>query len=136
MQFVFDDFLVNNRVDKVLLAASWKDEDLPILSTTLDILKKRHVDVTVLGPIVEYDAALPRLLADEIMRGDPSIASSRRTSGVRERDLAMREMVTAAGATYLSVYDGVCRDGSMRRIRRRRYSHPVRRRSSHRRRRC
>ena len=111
MQFVFDDFLVNNRVDKVLLAASWKDEDLPILSATLDILKKRLVDVTVLGPIVEYDAALPRLLADEIMRGDPSIASSRRRSGVRERDLAMREMVTAAGATYLSVYDGVCREG-------------------------
>ncbi|MGZ3325112.1 MAG: acyltransferase family protein, partial [Xanthobacteraceae bacterium] len=25
MRFVFDDFLVNNRVDKVLLAASWKD---------------------------------------------------------------------------------------------------------------
>ena len=23
----------------------------------------------------------------------------------------MQEMVTAAGATYLSVYDGVCRDG-------------------------
>ena len=68
MQFVFDDFLVNNRVDKVLLAASWKDEDLPNLSTTLGILKKRLVDVTVLGPIVEYDAALPRLLADEIMR--------------------------------------------------------------------
>ena len=28
MHFVFNDFLVNNKVDKVLLAASWKDEDL------------------------------------------------------------------------------------------------------------
>ena len=36
MEFVFNDFLVNNKVDKVLLAASWKDEDLPILSATLE----------------------------------------------------------------------------------------------------
>jgi peptidoglycan/LPS O-acetylase OafA/YrhL len=111
MQNVFDDFLVKNKVDKVLLAASWKDEDLPILSTTLEILKSRGVDVTVLGPIVEYDAALPRLLADEILRDSPAMANTRRTPGIRERDLAMREMVTARGATYLSVYDAVCHDG-------------------------
>jgi SGNH domain (fused to AT3 domains) len=34
-----------------------------------------------------------------------------RTSGIRERDQAMRRMVTAHGAAYLSVYDAVCRDG-------------------------
>jgi hypothetical protein len=28
----------------------------------------------------------------------------------RERDLAMKQMVTATGATYLSVYDAICRD--------------------------
>jgi peptidoglycan/LPS O-acetylase OafA/YrhL len=111
LRFVFDDFLVNNRIDKVLLAASWKDEDLPLLSTSLEMLKSRGVDVTVLGPIVEYDAALPRLLADEILHDSPAIATTRRTSGIRERDLAMREMVTARGATYLSVYDAVCHDG-------------------------
>jgi peptidoglycan/LPS O-acetylase OafA/YrhL len=111
MQYVFDDFLVKNKIDKVLLAASWKDEDLPILSTTLEILKLRGVDVTVLGPIVEYDAALPRLLADEILRDSPAVANARRTPGIRERDLAMRELVTARGATYLSVYDAVCHDG-------------------------
>jgi peptidoglycan/LPS O-acetylase OafA/YrhL len=111
MQFVFDGFLVNNKIDKVILAAAWRDEDLPMLSTTLDILKSRGVDVTVLGSIVEYDAALPRLLADEILRDSPTMASSRRTPGIRERDLAMREMVTARGATYLSVYDAVCHDG-------------------------
>jgi peptidoglycan/LPS O-acetylase OafA/YrhL len=111
MQYVFDEFLVKNKIDKVLLAASWKDEDLPILSTTLEILKSRGVDVTVLGPIVEYDAALPRLLADEILRDSPAMANARRTPGIRERDLAMREIVSARGATYLSVYDAVCHDG-------------------------
>jgi hypothetical protein len=111
MQFVFNDFLVNNKVDKILLAASWKDEDLPILSATLDILKSRGFDVTVLGPIVEYDGALPRLLADGILHDKPSVASDMRSSGIQERDRNMRRIVTATGAVYVSVYDSVCRNG-------------------------
>jgi hypothetical protein len=110
MEFVFNEFLIHNKVDGVLLAASWKDEDLSFLSTTLQFLKSRGIDVTVLGPIVEYDAALPRLLVDGILHDLPSRASARRTPGIRERDLAMKQMVTAAGAAYLSVYDAVCRD--------------------------
>jgi hypothetical protein len=110
MELVFNNFLVNNKVDKVLLAASWKDEDLPILATTLKILKSRDIDVTVLGPIVEYDAALPRLLVDEILLDNPSHARARRRPGIRERDLDMSRLVPAHGATYLSVYDAMCRD--------------------------
>lgn len=111
MRFVFDDFLVNNRIDKVLLAASWKDEDLPGLERTLDVLKARGLDVAVLGPIVEYDGALPRLLADEILRGNPAIAGRLRTPGIRERDLKMRQIVAAHGAGYLSVYEAICAQG-------------------------
>jgi peptidoglycan/LPS O-acetylase OafA/YrhL len=111
MQFVFNDFLTNNKVDRILLSASWKDEDIPVLAGTIDTLKLRGLDVAVLGPIVEYDSALPRLLADEILRNDPAIAGALRTPGIRERDRAMRRMVMAKGATYLSVYDAVCRDG-------------------------
>ena len=111
MELAFNDFLVNNHVDKVILSASWKDEDLPNLSATLDTLKSRGIDVIVLGPIVEYDAPLPRLLIDGILRDHPSLASTRRTPGIRERDLAMSALVKARGATYSSVYDAVCRDG-------------------------
>jgi len=110
MQFVFDDFLAHNKVDKVLLSASWKDEDIPGLIDTLDTLRSRGLDVAVLGPIVEYDGALPRLLVDGIQRNKP-VAQGMRTSGIRERDQAMRRVVTSKGAAYLSVYDSVCRGG-------------------------
>lgn len=109
MQFVFNDFLVHNRVDKVLLAASWKDEDIPALSAAIDALKARGTEVVVLGPIVEYDRALPRLLADQIRRGTGFAANDRRTPGIRERDQTMSRIVTARGATYLSIYDAICR---------------------------
>lgn len=107
MQFVFSDFLVNNRVEKVLLAASWKDEDIAALSEAVDVLKARGIDVVVFGPIVEYDRALPRLLADQIRRG-VAFASDRRRPGIRERGLEMSRIVTAHGATYLSIYDAIC----------------------------
>jgi len=98
--------------DRIVLAASWKDEDLPFLSTTLETLKARGLNVVVLGPIVEYDSALPRLLVDEILRGNPGAEGAMRRAGVRERDQKMSRMVAAHGATYLSVYDAICRDGS------------------------
>jgi hypothetical protein len=34
-----------------------------------------------------------------------------RTPGIHERDRALSRLVTARGATYVSVYDQVCRDG-------------------------
>ena len=111
MQYVFNDFLVRNKVDKVLLSASWKDEDFPDLSNTLGILKSRGIDVTVFGPIVEYDGALPRLLADEIRYNSPSFANDMRTPGIGERDRALSRLVTAKGATYVSVYNSVCHGG-------------------------
>ncbi len=109
MQFVFNDFLVNNRIDKVLLAASWKDEDIADLTAVIDALKARGIDVAVLGPIVEYDRALPRLLADRIRRGQNSVAYASRTPGIRERDQAMNALVTSRGAAYVSIYDAICR---------------------------
>ena len=110
MEFVFNDFLVNNRIDRVLLAASWKDEDVPALMEVVDALKARGIDVVVLGPIVEYDRALPRLLVDQIRRGAGFAANERRTPGIRERDREMSRVVTAQGATYLSIHDAICRD--------------------------
>ena len=75
----------------------------------IDTLRTRGIEVAVLGPIVEYDLALPRLLADEMRRGDKSAAWARRTPGIRERDREMNALVTAHGAAYVSVYDAICR---------------------------
>ncbi|QPF85894.1 acyltransferase [Bradyrhizobium genosp. L] len=111
MDYVFNDFLANNRIDRILLAASWKDEDLPMLATSLDLLKARGLRVTVLGPIVEYDAALPRLLVDEIVRDDPAAASAMRRPGVQDRDRAMSRLAADHGAAYVSLYEAICHDG-------------------------
>jgi peptidoglycan/LPS O-acetylase OafA/YrhL len=108
MRYVFDDFLVNHKVDRVLLSATWKDDDIPALARTLDMLVARGIDVVVFGPIVEYDRALPRLLADEIRYRLPRLASDARTPGIAERDRRMAALVAEKGARHVSVYDAVC----------------------------
>jgi peptidoglycan/LPS O-acetylase OafA/YrhL len=111
MRFLFDDFLVKHKIDRVLLSASWKDEDIPALAHTLDVLEARGLDVVVLGPIVEYDRALPRLLADQIRYRIPALADSMRTPGIADRDRRMAELVASKGARYISVYKAVCPHG-------------------------
>ena len=112
MHFIFDDYLVNDKVDKVLLAASWKEEDLPKLAATLDYLKERGIAAAVFGPIVEYDFALPRLLADAIRYHDPQLVDRERTAAVPMLDRRMRMLVTGKGVTYISTYDAMCRSGT------------------------
>jgi hypothetical protein len=112
MHFVFDDYLVNEKVDKVLLAAAWKEEDLPKLAATLDYLRERGIATVVFGPIVEYDYALPRLLADAIRYHDPQLADRERTAAVPVLDRRMRMLVTGKGVTYISTYDAMCKSGT------------------------
>jgi len=112
MRYVFNDFIVSHHVDRILLSAAWKDQDIPALARTLDVLVARGINVVVLGPIVEYDRPLPRLLADEIRYHAPTLASDMRTAGITERDGRLTELVTRKGAQYISVYKAVCPNGS------------------------
>ena len=112
MHFIFDDYLMKEKVDKVLLAASWKDEDVPKLDATLDYLKEHDIDAVVFGPIVEYDYALPRLLADAIRYHDPQLADRERTAAVPLLDRRMRMLVTGKGIPYISTYDEMCKGGT------------------------
>jgi peptidoglycan/LPS O-acetylase OafA/YrhL len=50
MRFVFNSFLIAHKVDRVLLAATWKDEDMQRLAHTLEVLTARGMEVVVLGP--------------------------------------------------------------------------------------
>ena len=75
--------------------------------------------VTVL-PVLFYHAGIPGFPGGFIgvdiffvIRDicDPAIAGTMRTAGIRERDRAMARLVAAKGATFVSIYDVVCRGG-------------------------
>ncbi|MFK8251502.1 acyltransferase family protein [Ancylobacter terrae] len=111
MDYVFDDFLPRTRLDGVILAARWKDEDLATLPATIAYLRRYAGEVVVLGPAPKYNERLPLLIAESRVYGDPTIASGEIDRGRKRLSDAMRPVVEAAGAVYVPLYDINCPAG-------------------------
>jgi peptidoglycan/LPS O-acetylase OafA/YrhL len=73
IRYVFGDFLLSHHVDAVFLTARWhRESDFVHLRSTIDWCKQHGIRVIILGPVMEYDAPLPKLLAYSIAANDPS----------------------------------------------------------------
>jgi len=86
--------------------------ELIAVSIGVAYLSWRFIDAVVFGPTVEYDYALPRLLADAIRYHDPQLADRERTAAVPLLDRRMRMLVTGKGIPYVSTYDEMCKGGT------------------------
>jgi len=111
MQYVFQDYLKTHSVDCVLIAARWDSTDLARLEETVLLLKQRKIKVVLFGPIVQYDAALPRLLAISIQKNDPRLPGAHRVSYYEELDRKMAEIARQLGVRYVSYFDLICPHG-------------------------
>lgn len=111
MRYVTDDFLPRNRVDTVILSALWHDGDWPALERQIAHMRRYADHVVIFGPIVEYDRALPRVLAQALYRRDPSIVDRHRVARRQALDAMLAARAPATGATYVSVYRAMCPGG-------------------------
>ncbi len=107
MNYVFADFLPNHAVDRLLIAARWQDGDLAPLSRTLNWARRRGILVVLLGPMIQYDAPLPRLLALSIRGNDRAIPDEHRVNQ-RPLDGAMSALARRKGVDYVSFYQALC----------------------------
>lgn len=99
------------KLDRVILSARWEDGDLPMLLRAIRHFQARDVAVTVLGPAVEYDEPMPRLLARGVMRGDTSMVAASRNTEKWAIGEAMQAGLAGSGATYVSMQDVECPQG-------------------------
>jgi hypothetical protein len=105
---IFDTFLPKTKPDMLVLSARWIDSDIPDVVRTLAALKGKAGRIVVFGPIAEYSAPLPRLLAQVANGRDPSLLIAARRSEQAATDQALGAAVRAAGATYVSTYHLLC----------------------------
>jgi peptidoglycan/LPS O-acetylase OafA/YrhL len=105
-QLVYGDFLLHHRVDKLVLAGNWQEADLKDLATTLDWIKAHHIDVLLVGPIVQYDGDLPWLLVQE--NGLEARIAAHRKAGIFRLDKAIRSLAAEKGVDYASLTDAMC----------------------------
>ncbi len=107
MTFLYTDYLSNHHIDRLLIAARWQAPDLAPLSRTLDWTKQRGIPVVLFGPMMQYDTALPRLLAFSIRGNDPSIPDEHRVD-LRQLDKDMAALAEKKGVDYVSFYQSLC----------------------------
>jgi peptidoglycan/LPS O-acetylase OafA/YrhL len=111
MNYIFSDYLPSHHIDRLLLEARWRESDLVPLVPTLEWLERKKISVVLFGPMVQYDIALPRLLAFSIRGNDPGIPDQHRVD-LRKMDEEMAAMARARGIDYISFYQSLCTDKS------------------------
>jgi hypothetical protein len=99
-------------VRSVLIAARWDSADLPRLERTVLLLKQQGVDVVLFGPVVQYDSALPRLLAISIQKNDPGLAADHRVAYYQRLDHEMTQFARRLDVRYVSYFNLICQQDS------------------------
>ena len=106
---VFGEIVPQSKLDGLIIAANWRPEDVQALHGTLMKING-SVPIWVIGPIVKYDSALPRLLAVADRRGDASFVTKHRLDAENlDRDLEQASQVT--GVRYVSLQRLMCPAG-------------------------
>ena len=105
--YIFSDYLQHHKVDGLILAAAWREDNLGALSRTLDWAAAHGIRVILIGPIVQYDDALPRLLAFSLEYHDPTHADHHRRD-LSNLDEEMRQIAERRGVKYISLYKALC----------------------------
>lgn len=109
MHYIFYDYLPTHPVDTLLIAARWDRGDLERLPRTIATVKRQGSEVVLFGPIVQYDSALPRLLALSIKQKDPEIPADHRIASFERLDADMARLAdTPLGVRYISYYKLLC----------------------------
>ena len=110
MHFIFSEYLPTHRVDTLLIAARWDHGDLERLPRTIAAIKPQASEIVLFGPIVQYDSALPRLLALSIKQKNPEIPADHRISYYESLDGEMARLAaTQLGVRYISYYKLLCK---------------------------
>jgi peptidoglycan/LPS O-acetylase OafA/YrhL len=108
MNYMFSDYLNAHKVDELLIGARWLERDLPGLEHTLAWAKSRTIPVILFGPMVEYDSALPRILANAAQNNDTAAPARHQLPNNIALDAQLKALAAAYGARYVSYYKLLC----------------------------
>ncbi|MGC2530153.1 MAG: acyltransferase family protein [Candidatus Acidiferrum sp.] len=113
MEYILNDYLTHHSVNALIIAARWDGNDVEPLRETLEWAQKRGIHVVLFGPIIQYDSALPRLLALSIKSNDPAIPTLHRVEYYKSLDLEMSQLANSIpGVRYVSYFRMLCRQNS------------------------
>lgn len=112
LRWAFEDLLPNKKYDKIILSSRWKSDSAFKIKDTVDRLRLYTDDIVVLGPTVEYDSPLPRVLA--LSKDEKEISRHRSYDKAERIDFIMeREISNLDNVRYVSIFKAICPDQNM-----------------------
>jgi len=109
MGYIFQQYLPTHPVQGVFIVGRWQEKDIDPLTGLIAWAKQHQVPVTVFGPVPEYDAPLPRLLAYSIAWTKPDLASQHLVASSKVLDAEMQQIaVSTWHVPYISLYQEIC----------------------------
>lgn len=111
--YILNDYLPTARnLSLVLLGGRWTPADLDGLGATIHHIQSLGLPIALVGPAIEYDAPLPRLLAFSVQDRDPGLAQRHRVAATRALDHAMAALAHSRWhVAYFSWFDALCPTG-------------------------
>jgi peptidoglycan/LPS O-acetylase OafA/YrhL len=107
--FMFEKYLPEHPVQGLFLEARFAPEDVNEIADTLAWAKSHDIPVVLFGPVPEYDAPLPRLLAYSIAWSKPDLPAQHRRSDPALLDSQLKHEAAAVWhVPYVSLYEAVC----------------------------
>lgn len=112
MELAFDKLVREYPFDTVILSAKWTVDDIEGIRMTIDYLSAYTDNIIILGPIITYKQALPRLLARSYANGEEgeNVTRNRNIQQVSGIDSVYKQALAGMDVHYVSVFDGVCGD--------------------------
>jgi peptidoglycan/LPS O-acetylase OafA/YrhL len=112
LEFVFQRYLPSHPIQGLLVESRWYLQNLDAFDSVVNWSKARGIRVLVFGPVAEYDAPLPRLLAYSIAWNRPNLVQEHRVAYSAVLDDKMRDLAKNTWhVCYASLYRATCEGG-------------------------
>lgn len=109
MAYIFQQYLPTHSVQGVFIVGRWEQKNLEPLTGLISWAKQHQLPVIVFGPVPEYDAPLPRLLAYSIAWTKPDLARQHLVASSKVLDAEMQSMAANTWhVPYISLYQEIC----------------------------
>lgn len=99
------------QIDHVLLAGNWDRRHVDGLVETARWLEERGYRATIVGPIPQYDRALPRLLTLQDRIGDENLTSRHLIPRPKRMERILAKKSQDKDIPYISLFDILCPNG-------------------------
>lgn len=115
-EHMFGEFVRDNRLDGVVLAARWREDEVAQVTETIEYLEQYVGKVIVLGPVPEYRGSLPLLLAQSMFHNNSDLVTRSLDESRVHVDALMSRAVASTDAVYISGHELICDGGVCRAI--------------------